>query len=550
MTTATPVAPRPATAQERGAPPAGTGTLVRLILRRDRVRLPAWLIGIAGFIVVFAATMPDIYPTAADRQARADLLVNPAGRAMSGPAHGVQDYTFGAMLANEYLGYAAIFAGLMSILLVVRHTRAEEVAGRAELVRAAVVGRHATTTATLIVVGTANLVLGALVALGVGSLGLEGVGWASSWLFGAALAAVGVVFAAVAALTAQLTEHSRGAAGMAGAGLALAYTVRAAGDMGDGTLSWLSPIGWVQATRVYVDDRWWPLLLTVLSVVVILAMAFWLEARRDVGAGLVRPRPGPAVAAKSLGSPLGLAWRLHRPSLIWWIAALGLFGLVYGSLTGAVEDFIEDSGAVQDFFAVADAAILDGFLAMVAMMVAMATAVFAVLAVQRLRGEETAVRAEPVLATAVSRSRWMASHLVVAMAGSAGVLLLGVLGVGISAAAVTGDFGVVPALLGAGLVQLPAIWVFIGLAAAVFGVSPRAVLLVWAVLVYAMTVGVLGGMLGLPEWTHNLSPFGHVPMLPAESLSWAPLVILTAVATVLLAVGLYGFRRRDVTTTA
>lgn len=549
-----------ATAPPRTAAPApgsalaGTGTLLRFILRRDRIRLPAWIGAIAVSVVLFAASLPQYYENAAQRQARAELMANPGLRAIAGPGYGLDDYTLGAMIAQEFLSWTAVFVALMSFLLAVRHTRAEEESGRAELIRSGVVGRHAHVVAPLAVVVCANLVLGALIAVGLGSLGMEGVTWQSSWLFAASLASIGIVFAAVAAVTTQVNEHARGAAGLAGAVFAALYLVRAAGDMreiGGGVLSWLSPIGWAQQTRAYVDDRWWPLLPSVALAGVLAVVALRLSTHRDFGAGLVRPRPGSARGSSLLSSPLGLAWRLHRASALWWGGAMFAFGLGYGALAGEVERFVgELSETLREWLeGVGGQTILDSWLAVIALMVAVTVAVFGVLAVLRPRSEENAGRAEPVLATAVSRPRWVGSHLAVALAGSALLLALAGLGLGISASAALGDASVLPRMVGATLAYAPAVWLTVGLGVALFGLVPRATLLVWIVIVYSGLIGVFADLLGLPDWTVDLSPFGHVPLLPAVGVRWTPLVVLTAIAAGLTAIGLYGFRRRDLATT-
>ncbi|MPZ89666.1 MAG: ABC transporter permease [Nitriliruptorales bacterium] len=536
-----------AAARPRGSALAGTGTLIRFILRRDRIRIPVWIGAITAYVLLTAAALPDLYLTAAQRQSRAALMGNPAARALAGPGHGLEDYTFGAMMTQEMLGFTAVLVALMSLLLIVRHTRAEEAEGRAELVRASVVGRHATATAALVVVGAANLVLGALVAAGLGSLGIESIPWSGSLLFGASLAAVGLVFTGVAAVTAQVTEHSRGASGLAGVVLGSTYSLRAAGDMGDGTLSWLSPIGWAQATRAYVDDRWWPLGLTLALTAVLIAVAFAVSARRDLGAGLVPPRPGPPAASAVLGSPFGLAFRLQRASLLGWSIAMFLFALGYGTLVGEVERFITDNPQMLEFFAQAEGpSLIHAFLATIVSFWAMVASVYAILAALRLRSEENAGRAEPVLSTAVSRARWAASHLAIALVGSVILLLVSGLGLGLTSASSTGDASLLPQMVGAALAYAPVLWLIIGAAAALFGLVPRAAALSWTVVVYALTVGMLGGLLGFPDWTYQLSPFDHVPMLPGEGLRLPPLVVLTAIAAVLITVGLAGFRRRDV----
>lgn len=531
----------------------GAGTLVRFTLRRDRVRLPAWILSISLFTLVSVAALPDLYPTEADRQARATLMENPGTRAISGPGYGLDDYTFGAMLSHEFLSWVAIFVALMSIFTIVRHTRDEEETGRAELVRSSRVGRHASTTAALALAFGANVVLGAALALGLGSLGLEGVGWGSSLLFGAAVASVGVVFAGVAAVTAQINEHARGASGLAGAVFALAYMLRAAGDMaevGGSVLSWLSPIGWAQQTRAYVDDRWWPLLLSLGLTVALVVIAYSLSTRRDLGASMVQTRPGPAYAPKSLSSPSGLAWRLHRAGLIWWSVAMFVFALGYGTLASEVERFVAELSVLQDAIGEIGGTVIDAWLAVIVLVFAVVTAVFAVLTALRARSEENSGRVEPVLATAVSRRRWLGSHLLVALVGSAVLMFLTGLGLGLSASQALGDDEMLMRIVAAALAHIPAVWLTVGIAVALFGVVPRATPLVWVVIAYAGVVGWLGALLRFPEWAINLSPLGHTPLLPAEAMDWTPLVVMTVLAGALVVAGSAGFRRRDLQTTA
>lgn len=280
-------------------------------------------------------------------------------------------------------------------------------------------------------------------------------------------------------------------------------------------------------------------------------VALRLSARRDFGAGLVRPRPGPATRSRLLSTPLGLAWRLHRTSVRWWGVAMLAFGLGYGGLAGEVERFAgELSGTVKEWLeGIGGASLVDSWLAVIASLVGVTVAIFAVLAVLRPRSEENAGRAEPVLAAAVSRTGWVGSHLAVALGGGALLLLLSGLGLGITASAALGDAGVLPRMVGATLAYLPAVWLTVGLGVALFGLVPRATLLVWVVIAYSALIGTFASLMGLPDWTVDLSPFGHVPLLPAVDVRWTPLAVLTAIAAGLTVIGLYGFRRRDLATT-
>lgn len=529
-----------------GGPLTGTGTLIRFFLRRDRIRIPAWVLIITLGIWSMARGLPQAYPTAADRQARAEVMDSPVGRAVGGPGIGLDDYTTGAMLSNEVLSFVVLFVAMMSVLLFVRHTRAEEETGRAELVRAAVVGRHAATTAALVVVTAANLALGVLVALALSSTGEESLTLRGSLVYGFALASVGLVFTGIVAVSAQVTEYGRTAGGVAGGLIAVAFVVRAVGDMGGGPVSWLSPIGWAQATRPYVDDRWWPLLVPVPVTAALVAAAFVLSSRRDVGAGLVAARPGPHRASRLLGTPFGLALRMQRASWLWW--GIGLFGLgaSNGAFTGNVEEFVQDNETFRDvFLQTQGTSFLSSWLSSITKWVLTVAMVYSVLAVQRLRAEETAGRVEPLLATALSRVRWLGSQLLAVLAGGVVLVVVSGLGAGLASALSAGDASLVGDGLVAALAYLPATWFVLGLAVALLGLLPRALPVVWILVPYGLFVGMVGELAQLPAWARNLSPFEHVPALPASDFDALPLVVLTVIAAVLTALGFAGMHRRD-----
>ncbi|MER5551943.1 ABC transporter permease [Streptomyces sp. NPDC002793] len=534
----------------RGGPLAGTRALIGFALRRDRVRLPVWILALFLSTVSTAGSYRTLYADPADRAATASTMASPAGLAMTGPERYLDDYGFGSMTGHQLLGFTAVLVGLMSVLVVTRHTRDEEETNRAELVRSTVVGRHAHLAAALSVAALANLALALLLAIGLGSMGLDDHG-GGSLLYGLSHAAVGLVFAGVAAVTAQITAHTRGASGTAMAVIGVAYVLRAAGDAGGSdALSWLSPIGWVQRTYVYVDDRWWPLLLCLALTVLTAGAGFVLSTRRDVGAGLRAARLGRPSASASLTRPLGFALRLHRSTLAGFGAGLFLMGAMYGSILGDADAMLKDIEPLQEaLHATGGTTTAESFASMVMVVLAVVAAVYVVMAALRPRSEESVGRVEALLATGLSRARWAGSHLAVALAGGTLLLLVAGLGMGVAGAASTGDPGLVLKLVGASLAYAPALWVTVGVAAVLFGHLPRAASAAWAVPVYAFVVGYLGELLRFPRWTNTVSPFGHVPRLPAAEMEWTPMVVLTVVATALILFGLEGFRRRDLRTT-
>lgn len=526
---------------------AGTPAMIRLVLRRDRIRLPIWIVALTLFTVGSLQSFRDTYPTAADRETVARLAELPAMVGMVGHNYQPQDYNFGIMVGHQLTVMTALVFGLMSILLLVRHTRAEEEAGRAELLRSSVVGRHSTLAAALIVVICANLAAGTLTALGLASSGLEGMTTSGSFLYGLSVAGAGIVFAGVAAITVQITEYGRGAMGMALGVLGAAYALRAAGDLGENFLRWLSPLYWGQASWPFaVNERWWPLALTLAVAAVLIGLGFRMSTMRDVGAGLRPPKMGAPEGSAALTNPLGFAWRLHRASVIAWASGLFVFGLTYGMLVNGVEDMLEQLTALGDVLPdIPGATLVDSWVAMLITFLSIVASVQAVLAVNRIRSEESSGRAEPVLATGVSRGRWMGSHLTVAFGSSALVVLAAGFGLGGAGALALGDAEFLTRMLGAAAVHVPAVWMAAGLAAALYGLAPRLQGLAWIIPVYGILVVYMGAIFGFPEWMYNYSPFGHIPEVPAVAIEWTPVIVLVAITAVLTVAGLVGFRRRD-----
>ncbi len=530
----------------------GTGKLVRLILRRDRVLMLLWVPWIGLVPLSYVASINALFPTAAGRQGYADTSAHNASFvALYGRLFGS---SLGELVAWR-AGFVPVMIGLLSILTVIRHTRTEEETGRRELLGATVVGRHAGLAAALVATFGANLVLGTLLSLGMIGQHLPATG---SLAFGAEFAASGWVFAAVAAVAAQLTTSARGARAIAIIALGAAYVLRLVGDIsgiGDGAvswLSWLSPIGWVQQIRPYGGDHWWAAALAVGIAAVFVLAAVQLSARRDVGAGLLPDRPGPATAAPGLRSPLALAWRLHRGVLAAWVLTFAALGVVLGGVAKGIGDLVRDSPDLRDLFARMGGAagLIDSYLAGMMSLFGLIAAGYAIQATLRLRDEETSGRAEPVLATATGRLRWAASHLFFAILGPAVALAAAGFAMGLTHGLNAGEVGrQVPRVLGGALVELPAVWVLAALTVLLFGLLPRLAPVSWGALAICLVISLVGTALRFDQWVLDISPFTHIPHLPGGQLTATPLVALSAVAAVLVAAGLVGLRRRDVPTT-
>ncbi|PZR53006.1 hypothetical protein DNL40_10090 [Xylanimonas oleitrophica] len=521
------------------------------MLRRDRVRLAVWSASVVALWLYVVTAFGALYSTAEERQARAALMTTPASVMMTGPGYGLEDYTLGAMVANELLLWVALALAIMSVLEIVRHTRAEEESGRAELVRAGAVGRHAPAVAAMLLVLVVNVVVAVLSGAVLVAGGLD-AGDSAVLVVAAALTAL--VFAAVAVVTCQLTAHGRGAAGLALAVFGAAALVRAAGDIQErhgSALSWFSPIAWAQQTRVFVDTRLWPLVPSAVLVVLLLVLGAVLASRRDHGAGMLPDRRGRADARPSLRSPVALAWRQQRTALAWWTLGAGLMWLASGTYVDGVGDMIGDlaetnPAVAQIFGADGGQGLVDAFVAVILLYAVLAALGYGIAAVLRAGAEEAEGRAEVALALPVSRGRWLGAQLVVAEAGAAVLVLAGGAGTALGALSVGVDDPAAWTYLLAAASYLPAVAVVLGLAAALYAWWPRLAGLAWAVLALVFVVGMFGDALDLPDAVQGLSPLWWVPRVPAEDPRLLPVVVLAGVAVTLHVLAFAGFRRRDV----
>ena len=520
--------------------------MTRLALRRDRIWWPAWIVLICVQVVATAGAYESLYPTPQSRLGLGPTMgQNTSLRALYGPAFDLT--TAGGFTAWRIGGFAAAVIGLMSLLAVVRHTRAEEEAGRLELLRSGVVGRHAPLAAALLVTLGANVVLAVIVVVG---LIWENLPVAGAVALGLGFLGCGLVFAGLGAVTAQISENARPSRGMAASALGVAYLLRAVGDSSDTApwLSWLSPVGWVQQTRAFAGERWWVLLMPLVVGVGLIATAVSLEGRRDFGSGL-RPSPlGPARAGTRLSTAAALAWRLQRGSWLAWTIGIAVFAGALGSVANGVLDIFKGNVRLEELIQRLGGtqSLIDAFFAAILPLLATVGAIHSVQAMLRLRSEETETRVEQVLGTAVTRTRIMGSHLVHAVASPPILMTVVGLSAGGAYAASVHDASKIWPVLGGALVLVPAMWVFTGVTMALVGMAPERSALAWGALAGCGFLGQLGPILQLPDKVLRISPFANVPKFPGADLDVVPLVVLATVALVLTALGINGFRRRDI----
>ncbi|MCV7347502.1 ABC transporter permease [Mycolicibacterium rhodesiae] len=516
----------------------GTGTLVRFALRRDRVRLTAWISALTLMLVYAPNAIKLAYPDVAQRQARVDLLKTPAGIMLGGPMFGVNETDLGVMMANELTLTLMVAASILAILTVIRHTRAEEESGAAELVLSSIVGRHARTAAALILVVLVNAVLSVTMTIAMAASGFAVVDTAAMCL---GITAVATVFGAVAALSAQLWRQARTASGAALAALAAAVLVRGAGDVIDNSgsaLSWFSPIAWAQQMRPFVALRWWPLGLLAALAVILVAATVALESRRQYDDGVLASS-GEHSRARPVGGVFGLQLVIHRGLTVGWAVGLLIAGAAFGSMTKSLLDAARGNELLARVLSTQGT---NGVYTTMTQFLAAATTAYVVTVVVRLRRDEESGIGEAVLAGSVSRWAWLLSAVGAGLTGAAVLLACAGLGNGIGAGLTLGEPATILRLTLAALAFLPAMAVMAAIAA--LGVALRHPGIGWLAVTFVVVALYLGALLRLPRWLIEASPVGRTTAPSSVSVAALGVMVAVAVAVTLIAGVVY--RRRDV----
>jgi ABC-2 type transport system permease protein len=231
--------------------------------------------------------------------------------------------------------------------------------------------------------------------------------------------------------------------------------------------------------------------------------------------------------------------------LIGWTIGFAVVGAALGSVAHGVADLLNSSPRIRVLVATlgGQGAVLDAYFTAIFGILGLVASGYGVQATLRLRSEEEDARAEPVLAASVSRLRWATSHLVFAALGPA----IALAAAGVTVALAQGAPDDVPRLAATALMQLPAVWVLIGIALALFGAAPRIARASWGVLAGCILLGQLGQLLQVPSWAMSLSPFTHLRP-PGGGIEAAPLLLLVATASAFTLAGLLALRRRDLGT--
>ncbi|MDY5060983.1 ABC transporter permease [Staphylococcus simulans] len=523
-------------------------TLSRIMLfylKRNKWAIIFWLVGLVALTLMIPQSFANLYP---DQQALAplfEMFKNPAMEAMLGK-FSLDQMNIATMFSYEMLMFTVILVSIMNILFVSKDSRGDEEAGRLALLTALPVGRATLILSTIIQQGLINLILGVSITIGLMFTGIDHFTVEGAWLYGMIIAVSGFMISMLALLVAQFTTTQSQTTGISISLLLVMYLLRAIGDVSASWLSYIVPLGWVTRADIYSHNHWWPVTALCVTSVVLMLLAMVVNGQRDMESGLLPTFKGHRRLSLLLKSPFGLQLRLQRTGIIVWAIGMLMLGLSYGSVFGDLESFFKDNPLLQRMLTGKGNNYAEQFVPILMAIMGMVSTIPVLMAIFKIQKEIKLSHTESVLALPIHRTRYFMSFIWIGLINSFLMISLAALGMYIGAVSSMDKAIAFHKIITAGLVFVPAILVFAGLAVCIVGWFKKGSLLVYLYLAYSFLVVYLGQLLNIKQWLKKVTPFGHVPRLPIADMDWSATIIMLVIALILFISGIVGFKYKDI----
>lgn len=523
-----------------------TFTYAKFIFKREKKYFIIWFISIFFLVVGQAQSFVDLYPTAEDRAEIARSMDNPAIIALMGLPYGKDNYTMGALMSQQSLLFTIVAFAIMNIIFICRNTAADEEKGISDSLRAFPVGRQFQISASLIVSFIVNLVFSIAISIGLFLLKIDSIDLNGSITYGAVIGVAGIFFAAVAAVFAQISPSN--ATGLTFGVLGLSYFIRAIGDIGSEVIAYISPLGALMRSQVYVKNNFIPVMVIVIMSLIFSGIAIWLNTKRDYGSGVFVNKTKNKTSSDFLRSPFTLALRLLFASSITWIAGFVIMGFSFGGMLDEIISQLEKNDMMKQIFITSNnTAILDQFISVMTSIVAIIGTIPCIIAVLKINSEETSGRMDIIMSHKVSRFSIIGSYFYIAIIISVVLQMLFAVSMWAGGRTVLKDPIEVTYFLKSALSYLPAIWMMIGLFTLMIGIFRKGIIIAWLYYGYSVFVIYFGSMLKLSEKASKLTSYGNIPNVNIDDCNYTGIICVFLISVILSIIGFVGYKKSDIT---
>jgi ABC-2 type transport system permease protein len=505
-----------------------------------------------AFVLASAWGYAAAYPSPESRAAAAAALSSTTSfQFLLGPPHELASTAgFTAWRAG---GALAIIYAVWGLFLATSLLRGEEEQGRTEVEASGRTTLQGVTRASLeaSLVGWVTLTLwlslSCLVLVSDPSLKIS-----ASAALGAGLimAASGLFFLGVGALTSQLGLSRRSANMMGAAVIGLSVLLRglAAVIHSWGWLVYLSPLGWVDRAWALTANRLVELIPVLVLGLALVVAAVVVAGHRDLASALWKPRrdhrhrfrrfTGVLWSTLSLGGGVDLAW----------IGAFAWMGVVYGLSAKSASRLTSSSGIQKVLIHLGVIKVgPEAYLGIAGFTLALFGLIVAAVAATATAKEELDGRAEILLAGTLSRTRWLLGRagaglgvLVVACAASSITMYLSVL--------VTGAHVGSSMLLSTTLAMAAPGAALLGLSTLAQGIAPSfGRIVAYGLIVWSFLVTMVVAVIKLNHFVADLTLLGHSGYPPGSTFKLLGVSSLGLIALFAAVLGSVLFARRDLT---
>lgn len=531
-------------------PFAETRLLLAANFRRDIKKIIIWLVGLAGLFVAVAYKFEGLYGSRQQIETIVTTLKSKAMVSLFGPLPHVDHLTTAIIFAGEMLIFWSIFMVIFNITLAIGATRVPEEEGLTEMLRGGhPVGRQAPLLAAILEISIVDLVFFVITGVGTQLANLPGANSMGTWLLAAALSIVGWAFGMFTLVLAQSFNDSKNATMVSYLLFGITYLMRMISDVSDQQLTWLSPLGWVEKTSIYVNNNWLPIGLYLVFGGFALMIALALNANRDIDAGLVAVKPGQATN-RFLRGPLSLLVWNQKTTSLGWIIGVALLGASYGSIFDSIGKLVNDSPVIRQVLGTggvmhAQKLQLLSFVGILSMVFALLGILAGGMVINRLYADETRGYLELVSVKPVHRTTMILIPVSYGIVLAELVLIAAMFGMQAAGNAVLKHPLAAKYFWQSILAMTPTVLLFLGILTLFVGAIPKLRSLTWLYLGVAFVISYFGKLLKLPDWGLKVSPFYWFQKVPVKTTDWTAWWVILVIALVCLLGGVIGYNKRD-----